>query len=102
MDSAVQRQGPEGLENAPKNPGKWRVERGILIGGGKEVSHLFSERGDYQDFHYRIEAKISDKGNSGQYLPHHSSGQATRGLRGADQQHIPDRPHANRQSLPRI
>jgi len=45
----------------------WRVEEGILIGSGP-ASHLFSERGDYEDFHYRIEAKINDKGNSGQYF----------------------------------
>jgi hypothetical protein len=45
----------------------WRVEDGILIGSGP-ASHLFSERGDYQNFHYRIEAKINDKGNSGQYF----------------------------------
>ena len=31
-------------------------------------SHLFSERDDYENFHYRIEAKINDKGNSGQYF----------------------------------
>lgn len=55
-----------GWKTHSKNPGKWRVEKGILISGGKEVSHLFSDRDDYQDFHYRIEAKISDKGNSGQ------------------------------------
>src|SRR5439155_299779 len=35
---------------------------------GKDTSHLFSERDDYKDFHFRIEAKISDKGNSGQYF----------------------------------
>ena len=46
----------------------WFVKDGILYSRGKEVSHLFSERDDYQDFHYRIEAKISDKGNSGQYF----------------------------------
>jgi hypothetical protein len=45
----------------------WRVEDGILIGAGPP-SHLFSERGDYQNFHYRIEAQINDKGNSGQYF----------------------------------
>jgi hypothetical protein len=55
-----------GWKTHPKNPGKWRVEEGILISDGKEVSHLFSERDDYQDFHFRVEAKISDKGNSGQ------------------------------------
>src|SRR5262249_42374700 len=48
--------------------GKWKVEKKTLIGGGGEVSHLFSERGDYENFHFRIEARISDKGNSGQYF----------------------------------
>jgi hypothetical protein len=45
----------------------WRVEDGMIVGGGP-ASHLFSERGDYTDFHYRVEAKINDKGNSGQYF----------------------------------
>jgi hypothetical protein len=56
----------KGWKTHPKNPGKWRVEEGILVSDGKDVSHLFSERDDYQDFDFRIEAKISDKGNSGQ------------------------------------
>jgi hypothetical protein len=45
----------------------WRVEDGMLIGSGP-ASHLFSERGDYVNFQYRVEAKINDKGNSGQYF----------------------------------
>jgi hypothetical protein len=45
----------------------WRVEDGILIGSGP-ASHLFSERGDYRNFQYRVEAMINDKGNSGQYF----------------------------------
>jgi len=45
----------------------WRVEDGILIGSGPP-SHLFSERGDYENFQYRIEAMINDRGNSGQYF----------------------------------
>ncbi len=45
----------------------WRVEDGYLIGSGPS-SHLFSERDDYQNFIFRIEAKINDKGNSGQYF----------------------------------
>src|SRR5437763_755400 len=32
----------------------WRVEDGVLIGSGPP-SHLFSQRGDYQNFHYRVE-----------------------------------------------
>jgi hypothetical protein len=45
----------------------WRVENGILIGSGP-ASHLFSERGDYHNFQYRVEAQINDGGNSGQYF----------------------------------
>jgi hypothetical protein len=45
----------------------WRVEDGCIIGGGPST-HLFSERGDYTDFQYRVEAKINDHGNSGQYF----------------------------------
>jgi hypothetical protein len=58
----------KGWKTHPDEPGKWEVKEGILIGRGKDRSHLFSERGDYENFHYRIEAKISDKGNSGQYF----------------------------------
>jgi hypothetical protein len=47
--------------------GDWRVEGGVLIGSGP-ASHLFSERGDYQNFRYRVEAAIGDKSNSGQYF----------------------------------
>lgn len=46
----------------------WHVKDGILLSKGKAVSHLFSEKDDYENFHYRIEVKISDKGNSGQYF----------------------------------
>jgi len=56
-----------GWKTHEKNPGDWKVEEGILIGRGP-VSHLFSERGDYKNFIYRMEAKISDEGNSGQYI----------------------------------
>jgi hypothetical protein len=45
----------------------WHVEDGLLIGSGPH-SHLFSERGDYQNFRYRVVAMINDKGNSGQYF----------------------------------
>jgi hypothetical protein len=45
----------------------WRVEEGLLVGSGPH-SHLFSERGDYENFRYRVEAMINDKGNSGQYF----------------------------------
>jgi hypothetical protein len=57
----------KGWKTHPKNPGKWRVEEGVIVSTGP-VSHLFSERGDYKNFHFRIEAKIGDKSNSGQYV----------------------------------
>ena len=46
----------------------WHVKDGILLSKGKQASHLFTEKDDYTNFHYRIEVKISDKGNSGQYF----------------------------------
>ena len=51
----------------PKGTGKWKVEGGAIVGTGN-ASHLFSERGDYKNFRFRVEAKINDKGNSGQYV----------------------------------
>jgi hypothetical protein len=45
----------------------WHVEDGILIGSGP-ASHLFSQRDDYANFQYRVEAMINDGGNSGQYF----------------------------------
>jgi Domain of Unknown Function (DUF1080) len=56
----------EGVVDGKKIP-LWRVEDGMIIGGGPP-SHLFTEKGDYTDFHYRVEAMINDKGNSGQYF----------------------------------
>jgi hypothetical protein len=57
-----------GWKTHPKSPGKWEVKDGAIVGSGTQVSHLFSERDNFENFHYRIEAKISDKGNSGQYF----------------------------------
>jgi hypothetical protein len=51
-------------------PGKeytlWEVKDGLIVGGGP-ASHLFTEI-EADNFHYRVEAKINDKGNSGQYF----------------------------------
>jgi hypothetical protein len=51
----------------PSGTGQWKVENGILIGSGP-ASHFFSQRDDYENFVYRVEAKINDGGNSGQYF----------------------------------
>ena len=56
-----------GWKKHPDDKAKWEVVDGTLVGTGP-AGHLFSERGDYKNFHFRIEAKINDKGNSGQYF----------------------------------
>ena len=47
------------MENASKATGNWRVENGVLIGSGPSVSHLYTDRGDYTDFHLLVEAWIN-------------------------------------------
>src|SRR5262249_6237896 len=44
----------------------WQIKDGMIVGGGP-ASHLFSEI-EADNFRYRVEAKINDKGNSGQYF----------------------------------
>jgi Domain of Unknown Function (DUF1080) len=56
-----------GWKTLPEDKAKWEVKDGAIVGTG-EVGHLYSERGDYENFIYRIEAKINDGGNSGQYF----------------------------------
>jgi serine/threonine protein kinase len=48
----------------PDHPGHWEVQNGILR-GSKRQSHLFTERGDYKNFHLRAEVKINQGGDSG-------------------------------------
>jgi hypothetical protein len=44
----------------------WQVKDGTIVGGGPS-SHLFSDV-EADNFRYRVEAKINDHGNSGQYF----------------------------------
>ena len=44
----------------------WQIKDGMIVGGGP-ASHIFTEI-EAEDFVYRVEAKINDKGNSGQYF----------------------------------
>ncbi len=50
-----------------KQESKWEVKDGVLEGSGGQ-SMLYSPRGDYQNFKFRAEVKINDKGNSGMYV----------------------------------
>ena len=56
-----------GWKTHPDDKAVWEVKEGLLVGTGP-AGHLFSERGDYTNFQYRVEAMINDNGNSGQYF----------------------------------
>jgi hypothetical protein len=57
----------DGKDAPSRDVALWQIQDGLIVGGGP-ASHLFSERGDFEDFAYRIECKINEKGNSGQYF----------------------------------
>ena len=54
------------LKRGDKEVTLWQIKDGQIVGGGP-ASHIFTEV-EAEDFHYRVEAKINDKGNSGQYF----------------------------------
>jgi predicted Zn finger-like uncharacterized protein len=54
-----------GWKTHPSQPGNWRVDKGILTGSSNGVSHLYTERGDYTDFHLRLETRINQGGKTG-------------------------------------
>ena len=74
----------------PKQQKTWYVKDGILYSSGKQASHLFSPRDDYENFHFRIEAKISDKGNSGQYFRTKFGGGYPKGYEAQINSNFPD------------
>jgi serine/threonine protein kinase len=53
-----------GWKTQPDAPGHWEVKDGILM-GSQRPSVLFSERGDYANFHLRADVKINQGGDSG-------------------------------------
>jgi serine/threonine protein kinase/WD40 repeat protein len=57
-----------GWKTHPSQPGNWRVQNGVLIGSGPEASHLYTERGDFKDFHLRFEARVNKEGTSGVFF----------------------------------
>ena len=48
-----------GWKTHPSQPGNWRVENGILTGSSDGVSELYTDRGDYTDFHLRLEVRLN-------------------------------------------
>ena len=57
----------KGQQDTASRDKNWKVEDGVIHGSGP-VSHLYTPRTDYKNFKYRVEAKIADKANSGQYF----------------------------------
>jgi serine/threonine protein kinase len=58
-----------GWKTHPSQPGNWRVDNGILTASGpSSISHLYTERGDYKDFHLRMEVRIFENSNSGVFF----------------------------------
>lgn len=55
-----------GWKMHPDAPGNWRVEGGYLVGRGPQLANLYTTRGDYVDFHFLVQARINQGGNSGQ------------------------------------
>jgi hypothetical protein len=56
-----------GWKPHPADKAVWKVEDGNLTGSAAP-GELFSERGDYENFVFRVEAKVNEGGNSGQYF----------------------------------
>ena len=57
-----------GWKKHPKQPGIWHVDNGVLVGSGPTISHLYTERDDFTDFHLRIEARFNKGGRSGLFF----------------------------------
>jgi predicted Ser/Thr protein kinase len=55
----------DGWSIFPSGTVGWEVQDGVLVGNGPDTI-LFSKRGDYRNFHFRVEALISDGGTSAQ------------------------------------
>jgi len=54
-----------GWKSHPAQKGGWAVEGGDLVGRSATQHHLFSELGDYENFHLRADTKVNKHGNSG-------------------------------------
>jgi formylglycine-generating enzyme required for sulfatase activity/serine/threonine protein kinase len=54
-----------GWKTHPSQPGNWYLENGVLVGSGSPLSHLYTERDDFSDFHLRVRARTNDHGNGG-------------------------------------
>jgi hypothetical protein len=56
-----------GWNTYSSHKGKWEVKGGAITASGA-LGYLFSDAGDYDNFHIRIEAKINAQGDSGLFF----------------------------------
>ncbi|MBX9622487.1 MAG: DUF1080 domain-containing protein, partial [Gemmataceae bacterium] len=56
-----------GWKTHPSQPKGWAVVDGVLVGKGPAVSHLYTDRDDFEDVHLRAEVMVNAGGNSGLY-----------------------------------
>lgn len=54
-----------GWKSHATNPGNWSIKDGLLIGTRGNPGYLFSERGDFSNFHLRARVKLNARGDSG-------------------------------------
>jgi uncharacterized protein (TIGR03067 family) len=57
----------DGWANEKAGPGNWKVVDGAITCSGSR-DHLYTNRGDYGNFHLRAKVKFNDDGNSGIYF----------------------------------
>ena len=55
-----------GVQKDGKEVTLWQIKDGLIVGGGP-ASHIFTDV-VAEDFQFRVEAMLNDKGNSGQYF----------------------------------
>lgn len=56
-----------GWKKHPDDKAKWVVTNGVIVGSG-ERGLLFTEKGDFTNCHFKIEAQVSDQGSGGLFL----------------------------------
>jgi hypothetical protein len=49
----------------PSRASAWSIKDGVIVGRGPRRGHLFTNSGDFTNFHVRFEAKINAGGNAG-------------------------------------
>jgi WD40 repeat protein len=57
-----------GWKTHEKQKGNWHVANGVLVGSGPELSHLYTDRGNFTDFHLHMVARFNRVGSGAVYV----------------------------------